>query len=92
MERVEKNFGQVVKCRGEKCGADIIFVEYYSMKNNQNQKTCVNAKPVLVLLPIFEKDEAGHINFKKPPIKWAMRQAFTPHHATCPDVEKFRRV
>ena len=91
MSETPQHFGQIVKCRGKTCGQDIIFVEYFSKKKNGMKRTCVNAKPVIVLLAIFDKDADPRINATMGPTKWVMRQAFIPHHATCPDVEAFRK-
>ena len=83
-------YGQITKCRGKNCGQDIIFVEYYHKKSNQNRKSCVNAKPVSMLIPVFEPDADGKYPPNKPPKKWIRKFVFQPHHATCPNVEEFR--
>lgn len=87
----QPNYGSIVKCRGKTCGQDIIFVKYYSKKKGGFKKTCVNSKPVIVLLPIFDKNADPRFSGPLGPIKWVMRQAFIPHHATCVDVEEFRK-
>jgi hypothetical protein len=88
---VERNFGQIIKCKGKNCGQDIIFVEYYSKKKMKMSRTPVNAKPILVMVPFFDKNNDPRMSAQLGPEKWSMRQAFVLHHSTCPDVEDFKK-
>jgi hypothetical protein len=76
---------KVERCRG--CGEKIIWI-----KNHLGNKTPVDAEPrrLYVMTKGHPKDIGGLFD-SEDAVKWGLYPCYTPHHATCPAVKKFRR-
>ncbi len=73
-------------CRG--CGAEILWG-----LTAKGARIPLDPKPEkrVVLAPVFERDDLGFVKAVIHDERAQVVDTFTPHHATCPEAERFRR-
>jgi hypothetical protein len=78
-------------CSGPNCGAEIVWAE--TIKGKRIPLDAKSEKRIIVEDFFESEDEGGQSGYYVKSFRPAARfvDTFMPHHATCPDVQNFRK-
>lgn len=84
--RKSMDFGKEVPCKGRNCGQPVILIDL--IVKGEMRRVCLDAVPVFMYVPFFEKSDANSQGPKRP-IKWQKRLVFRSHQEVCVNAVDF---